>query len=161
MATTTLDPATIDEITSKMCEKLLEQSTNTLDELTSKMCEKMIELLPQAIVPLMKETLPTVLEENLPTLVSKIAEQQQLSSSAKSNADVYINETKVYKFNKENRIRRTKYEQFTRCTQLLSLYDECLQQNPPYIPRRFREDKYHVRNAREREILFNRNMSNL
>ena len=37
-----------------------------------------------------------------------------------------------------------------------ALYDE----TPSYIPKRFREDKYHVRNERELEKIFNKSMAN-
>ena len=57
--------------------------------------------------------------------------------------------------------RTKKFEQFTRCVHLLTLYDECLAENPPYIPKKFRENKLHVRNQREQEIVFNKSMSNL
>ena len=64
-------------------------------------------------------------------------------------------------FQKESVINRGKYDQFARCKHLLSLYGECLQENPPYIPRKFREDKIHVRSQREQENVFNKNMGNL
>ena len=64
-------------------------------------------------------------------------------------------------FTSKHRIRKEKYKQYSRCVHILQLYDGCMQETPPYIPKRFREDKYHIRNERELEKIWNRSMSNM
>ena len=90
----------------------------------------------------------------------KITEQQKLSYLAETEANDYMNNNYAM-FDRVFSVRTKKFEQFTRCVHLLALYDECLAENPPYIPKKFRENKLHVRNQREQEIVFNKSMSNL
>ena len=139
-----------------------------IEAISNKVCEKLLEMLPPTIFPIIQETLPNVfqdtlpnvLQENIPSLAEKITEQQRMSSIAETEANDYINNNYAL-FDRIFNTRTKKFEQFTRCVHLLTLYDECLAENPPYIPKKFRENKLHVRNQREQEIVFNKSMSNL
>ena len=51
------------------------------------------------------------------------------------------------------------YYKYTRCGYLLDLYGECLQEEPPCIPRKFRKDKYHVTSQKEKNINININIA--
>ena len=134
-----------------------------IDRVSTQVCEKLMNSLPDSILQIIKGSLPELLEENIPTFASKLDEHQKLSSRAKSDANEYIynNNTITNFLNKQFNIRKQKYRQFIRCKNLLSLYDECMLEDPPYVPKKFRGDKYHVRNQREQEIIFNRNMSQM
>ena len=50
------------------------------------------------------------------------------------------------------------YYKYARCEHLLDLYGECLEAEPEYIPRKFRNDSYHILSQEEKHIV---NKSNL
>ena len=46
--------------------------------ISTKVCEKPMDSRPPALLPMMKEILPSILHENIPSLASKITKQQKL-----------------------------------------------------------------------------------
>ena len=50
---------------------------------------------------------------------------------------------------------------FTRCEWLLDLYRECLQEEPMYIPRKFKNDKTYVTSQEELNVFRKNDLSNL
>ena len=49
--------------------------------------------------------------------------------------------------------REQEYYKYARCESTLQLYNDCMQSEPCYIPRKFRSDKFHVMSERELNIL--------
>ena len=49
---------------------------------------------------------------------------------------------------------------FTRCERLLDLYGECLQEEPIYIPRKFRNDKTYVTSQEELNVVRKNDLNN-
>ena len=62
------------------------------------------------------------------------------------------------KFNEGYKKRTELFKGYARCEHLTKLYDECLQANPVYIPKKFRDDKFYVRDEEELEIIQGRFM---
>ena len=56
-------------------------------------------------------------------------------------------------FDKKLRDRENIFYKFARCEHLLSLYNDCAQEEPLYIPKKFRSDKFHIRSEKERSVL--------
>ena len=50
---------------------------------------------------------------------------------------------------------------FTRCERLLDLYGGCLQEEPMYIPRKFRNDKTYVTSQKELNVVRKNSLNNL
>ena len=80
------------------------------------------------------------------------------SEKAKVDAKNHIDENPK-KFNETYKKRIKLYQSYARCEHLTKLYDECKQSDPVYIPRKFREDKFYVRDEEELEIVNVRFMS--
>ena len=57
------------------------------------------------------------------------------------------------KWNRNLTKRKDLYQKLHRCESLLDLYDTYLQEEPPYIPKKFRNDKVYARSARERKLI--------
>ena len=109
-----------------------------IDAIARKVNEKLSEAFPRIMLQLIRDELPAILSDSVPTLASKLDEYQRLSSMAESDANDYIKSNSKF-FNKHYRIRKKKFEQFTRCKCLLELYENCLQEKPaPYILKKFK-----------------------
>ena len=50
---------------------------------------------------------------------------------------------------------------FTSCERLLDLYGECLQEEPTYIPRKFRNDKTYLTSQEELNVVRKNDLNNL
>ena len=62
---------------------------------------------------------------------------------------------------KELEKRKDVYYKFTRSDQLILLYNECLEEEPIYIPRKFRNDNTFTMNEQEKNIYFKFDLSKL
>ena len=106
---------------------------------------------------LMKESLPDILRDELPNILVDVNERAKQIERARQDAEDFIDENPG-KFNEGYRNRNKVFEGYVRCMNLTKLYNEYLQSNPTYIPRKFRDDKYYVRDEEELEIINNRFM---
>ena len=93
--------------------------------------------------------------ESYSTYYGKIdAHLKQLWSNDKDNTELFFTSFKqeaerfIYSNNKlwSDLLQKRKdfVYKFTRCERLLDLYGECLQEEPMYVPRKFRNDKRYV-----------------
>ena len=91
----------------------------------------------------------------MPLIIEKIdALLKQLWSNDKGNTELSFTSIKqeaerfIYSNNKLQsdllQKRKDFVYKFTRCERLLDLYGECLQEEPMYVPRKFRNDKTYV-----------------
>ena len=81
-----------------------------------------------------------------------ITERTKNIEKAKLDAKQFMN-TNSGKFNEIYNKRTKLYEGYARCENLTQLYNECLQCDPMYIPKKFRDDKFFVRDEEELEIV--------
>ena len=98
------------------------------------------------------EVLPETMRIELPNILVDISERTRLIEKAKVDAKEYMNKNPskfIEVFKKRNKL----FQGYARCKNLTNLYDECLQSNPVYIPRKFRDDKFFVRDEEELEIV--------
>ena len=91
----------------------------------------------------------------MPLIIEKIdALLKQLWTNDKGNTELSFTSIKqeaerfIYSNNKLQsdllQKRKDFVYKFTRCERLLDLYGECLQEEPMYVPRKFRNDKTYV-----------------
>ena len=113
-------------------------------ELKNIMREVMREVLP--------EVLPDVLRDEFPKILSDVNESTKQIEKAKLEAQNFL-DNNPEKFNEGYKNRYKMYEGYARCMNLTKLYDECLETAPIYIPRKFRDDKYYVRDEEELDII--------
>ena len=62
---------------------------------------------------------------------------------------------------KELEKRKDVYYKFTRSDQLILLYNECLEEEPVYIPRKFRNDNTFTMNEKEKNIYLKLDLTKL
>lgn len=138
----------VDELTANIMRNLKDSVTNAVGE-----------LIPEEVnVPI-----PSLLKEILSSIVkltkNSIFEHLNTNSNA-INGNVRVSrippDLEVRKFKQEHEYftnmlneREDLYYKFARYENLLELYQNCMKQQPIYIPRKFRSDKYHVMSPSE------------
>ena len=73
-------------------------------------------------------------------------------TSIKQEAEHFIYSNNKLWFDLLQRRKDFMYK-FTRCERLLDFYGECLQEEPMYIPRKFRNDKTYVTSQEELNVV--------
>ena len=147
----------------------LEGITNeVMETLKRLLIEKMIELVPTLLADEITELIPTVLQEATPNIIARskdMIEQFVISNSdtLKHTLSASFARTKAEckEFDKKHgryidRLlsdREKVYYKFARCKHMVILYDECLNGEQPYVPKKFRSDNYHVKTAEELDIV--------
>ena len=126
-------------------------SDNDLEKITNNVVEKLASKLPPLLCAMMKDMMPGA--------INQYEEERENNVRTKRNAENFMHYNPSV-FNKHLKARKDKFQQYSRSVHIVDLYDECMQESPPYIPRKFREDKFKVRNERELEKVFNRSMAN-
>ena len=122
---------------------------------------KVTEVIPEVLPGILVDVVPDVISRILPNIIAAIETKTISHIEARHDAEriMYDNPTK---FNECTKRRKKFFTQHERCESLIQLYDECLQETPsPYIPRKFREDKFHVMDEEELEIVNRRSLANL
>ena len=161
-----MDDDQINKISDVITDKLNTKLTSSLllnDDVINKISNTVAEKLSEKFSPLIREmvenTIPSAIAEFAPLINITFKERKEISIRDTEEARNHMHNSDI--FNKIFKLREKKYKQFARCDHLIRLYDESLQETPPYIPRKFREDKLFVRNERELEKVYNRSMANL
>ena len=102
-----------------------------------------------------REVTPLIMgkiDSHLKQLQSKDKRKKELSfTSIKQEAECFI-----YSNNKWSDLLQKRKDfvyKFTRCERLLDLYGECLQEEPMYIPQKFRNDKTDVTSQEELNVV--------
>ena len=88
----------------------------------------------------------------LPKILINVKEEMKQMEKAKRDAKDYMDSIPD-SFNAGYKKRRDLYKGYARCENLTRLYDECKQCEPVYIPHKFREDRFFVRDEEELAIV--------
>ena len=126
--------------------------------------EEQLNLINLSIVENISKCIPETIERVTPLITEKIDTQlKQLWPNNKRNTELSFTSIKqeaehfIYSNNKlwSDLLQERKdfVYKFTRFERLLDLYGECLQEEPMYIPRKFRNDKTHVTSQVELNIV--------
>ena len=132
---TDLLPKVIEEITPLIIQKSKSIISNTIDNHITTCPSKTSE------------------EENITTCTSKTIEEENIVKDI-------ITENR-HRWNSLLDKREDLYFKHSRCESLLDLYTEGLQEEPMYIPRKFRNDKMHIRSNKEVNIVSKLNLQHL
>ena len=114
-----------------------------------------IEQLNKVLQPLIESILPTIIAKI--TLPQPVNLQQQISLGESFNEDqknelINKNRTKWnYMLDKREKV----FYQHHRIEKILELYHDCLEKEPTYIPRKFRQSKIHVKSDEEFKVIEN------
>ena len=106
-----------------------------------------------AILPtILKQVIPEVMVGELPKIFVDIMEGMSRINEAKKDAQDYM-DSNPEKFNIGYKKRKKLFEGYWRCYSLTNLYEECKSSNPVYIPKKFRDDRFFVRDEEELSII--------
>ena len=145
-------------------------NNDDMERIKNAVVEKVTDVLPGCVADILPgciadvlpgilvEVFPKVVSQILPNIITTMEENTKSAMVAKKEAERVMKEnaTKINGCLKE---RKKLFGQHHRCVSLLGLWDECLEAR--YIPRKFREDKFHVNDREELEIIKRRSLANL
>ena len=134
--------------------------------------EEQLNLISLSIVENISKCIPEIIERVTPLIMEKIdTHLKQVWPNNERNAELSFTSIKqeaerfTYSSNKLwsdfLQERKDFVYKFTRFERLLDLYGECLQEEPMYIPRKFRNDKTHVTSQEELNIVRKSDLNNL
>ena len=114
-----------------------------LDRFKSECIPKIIEIIPDII----NEVLPSIIK----IIKDKMNESDHHEKEERSVTEEYdLFRQNNHRFFDERLARREEiFYKFTRCNMMLDLYTDCMKEEPLYIPRKFRNDKYHLLSQNE------------
>ena len=121
--------------------------------------EEQMESIRKVVLDSIQEILPAILKDIMPTVTETLALKARTDSqeveemSRKRKIALKYVQDHIEEWEWILKKRNSKYWQYLRCVSELDLLTECLEQEPMYIPRKFRRDKAHYRDVDEkREI---------
>ena len=133
--------------------------------------EEQMNDIRELVLNSLKEIMPALIEESIPALAEKCKEtivnatnnnfhllNKKTPPSREALHFIAINK-QAWKLQLTERNKL--YEQFIRCESLLDIYGLCMQEEPIYIPRRYRHDKVHVLYEEEKNIRTTANLQNM
>ena len=121
--------------------------------------DQQMEDIRKIVMDSIQEILPAILKDIMPTVAENLAlkaktdnEQIEEMSRKRKIALKYVQDH-IQEWEWVLKKRNSKYWQYLRCVSELDLLTECLEEEPMYIPRKFRRDRTHYRDSDEkREI---------
>ena len=130
-------------------------SEEELTSIKTLLATKICDVLPG----LLEDILPGMIAGILPKMMENIENKTRVQLDARRDAERFMNDNPT-KFNECTKERLQVYERYQRCDSLLTLWDECMAEQPPYVPRKFRKDRYHVNDQEELNIITRRGLAN-
>ena len=117
------------------------------------------------------EILPTILNDITPTIITsaeniikdKVKDTLPNIETTSTTQGSFQTQNQAHDFeyfnqkflNNKLKARNDYFYKETRSVELANLYEECLSEEPPYVPKEFREEKVHTLSEREKEIYGN------
>ena len=154
----------VDEATPFSSEQIRQMSETMFTQISTELVPKLLDELRTFCMDDLCTKLKTELMKAADTMVQQtkheIREQIFKTQHSKDDAKKFMTDHKNL-FNKYETERDDAFWKATRYYELQKLYQEGLQQNPVYVPRKFRRDKYHVVSADELSILQTREVNDL
>ena len=119
-------------------------SDECIDDVKKTITDSITEMMPIII-----EEIGPIIMNNISAKIKSDAEKLDEMNKKRKIALKYVQDNiKDWERTLENRNKT--YWQYIRTVSTLDLYTECLEEEPMYIPRKFRKDKTHYRNAEEK-----------
>ena len=143
-----------------MAEDLIREfTTEQLLKIKEIIIDSINTLLPKILI----EVTPLIIQTSK-NIVDKEWSKQTLNTCSNvkqvNTSDEFYQQHHL-QWNKLLNHRENLYYKHERSDQLLELYNNCLAEEPIYIPRKFRNDKYHVNTKEEKHIVMKSNIQKL
>ena len=135
------------------------RSKFNLSEEDFNLSEEDFNIIKKAVLDAVIDVLPEVVKDIIPLIIEKVKDLIDTNLSRVTNSQIEVGnqnigfDTRSF-INKEQNIwftlldkRNHNYDRFTRCNRLILLYNECLTEEPLYIPKQFRNDNVFVMNS--------------
>ena len=126
-----------------------------MESLKNILKEKILELIPS----LLREIAPDIVKCAKNSIEDFVMDNDLLQESVKQTLLSTDEEVENFKraysslCNDKLKEREENLYKYTRCDRLIALFNECLQEEPMYIPKEFRMDRYHVKSTQELNIV--------
>ena len=130
-------------------------SDGDMERIKVEVTARITDVLPGILL----EVVPDIISRILPNIIDTIEDKTKSHMKARKEAERIMKDNQA-KFNECSRARKKLFGQYRRCESLLQVWDECKAQEPPHIPRKFREDKFHVKDREELDIVNRRSWAN-
>ena len=134
-------------------------SEGQLEKIKETVLLSILEILPTIInevTPVLVKVTGKLIEErireSLPTTANVLATQSQSRIESPPTQARNFEQVNEGFLNKNHRNRKDAFRKFSRSTELAELYKQCLAEEPPYVPRKFREDTAHIISAEDKLV---------
>ena len=130
-------------------------SEDIMESIKATILENISQLIPQLI----QEITPSIIDLTKDIITKFLRENNNIQESIKRSVITCEKEVKNFKQMNQRYMsakldkREDEYYKNARCNHMLSLYNDCLSNEPLYIPRKFRSDSYHVTSEAELSII--------
>ena len=133
-------------------QKPVTLSESQIESIKQAVLNSLLDILPsliQDLAPRIMKSAETIIKENFnDVLLPALGTSRQNSPTAKDQARSF-EELNKQKLNNKLKYRNQVFWKLTRDNQLSKLYSDCLKQDPPYVPRKFRGDNTFKRSEEE------------
>ncbi len=134
-------------------------SQQQLEESKETVLSSILEILPTIInevtpvlVKVTEKLIEEKLRENFPTKANAFGTQSQSRIASPSTQAHNFEKVNKGFLNRNLKNRKDAFLKYSRSTELTELYNQCLAEEPPYVPKKFREDTAHTLSAEEKSV---------
>ena len=151
------DTVNLEEIKTKFTDILLQ---DIIPKILPMLLDTIKEEIVTLFLPTIKLEVKKLTTDFIPSLKTEIKTELLKSLPYKDYAKSFI-EKNYDHLNKLNKDREAALYKEKRCKKLIQIYNDGLNSTPIYVPKLYRQDKYHVNSTIELEILKNREINDL
>ena len=131
-------------------------SKEGIENIKTSVITNVMKILPyilEEIIPLIVGKSQILINANLEKVVENYRQTTRKSNNTNDDVNDFLSRNKG-KWREELQKRKDCYYKFVRCDQLIPLYNECLEEESIYIPRKFRNGDIYTMNQNEKNIYF-------
>ena len=138
-------------------------TTEVLQKLKDDVYTEAKSIIPEilkALIPSIVTVTKIILDElkNDGTKIEDLVRQTVISPDIETQKFKKVN---GHKFDEKLKARESEYYKYARCQNLLDLYTTCMEEEPVYVPRKFRNDDLHVMSSSELTVVKKLELSRL
>ena len=143
--------------TGEITENIVKQLTESLPEIMKVVIPSIIELIPN----ILKELMPTIIRTCKEEIKKHTNDNNTTPTAGPSNNKNIENDVIKYKrkykdtFDELLKKRENAYYGYAKNEHTIDLYNDCMESNPIYIPKKFRQDDYNTMTDEEIPIIKN------
>ena len=144
----------VEEIRNEMLESFTSSILPTVFE------EVIRNALVSELLPILKKEIVEVTTTVINQMKSEVTNDVHWRQFSTLDVEKFLTENAEI-LNKHEAQRDNALHKAKRLEYLLRLNEEQITSNPPYVPKKFRKDRYHVKSERELDILRNRELNDM